>query len=90
MTEARIQHFYDEATGTLSYVVSDENSGHAAVIDPVVGFSMVSGRVDTGPSDIIIEYVHKQKLASSGYSRRMPMPITSQARSTSSRISVVL
>jgi glyoxylase-like metal-dependent hydrolase (beta-lactamase superfamily II) len=62
MTEARIQHFYDEATGTLSYVVSDENSGHAAVIDPVVGFSMVSGRVDTGPSDIIIEYVHKQKL----------------------------
>jgi glyoxylase-like metal-dependent hydrolase (beta-lactamase superfamily II) len=62
MTAARIQHFYDEPTGTLSYVVSDENNGHAAVIDPVIGFSMVSGRIDSGPSDVVIEYVHKEKL----------------------------
>ena len=62
MKEARIQHFYDEPTGTLSYVVSDEDNGHAAIIDPVVGYSMVSGRLDTGPSDVIIEYVHKEKL----------------------------
>jgi len=62
MKEARIQHFYDEPTGTLSYVVSDEQSGHAAIIDPVVGYSMVSGHMDTGPSDIVIEYVHKEKL----------------------------
>jgi glyoxylase-like metal-dependent hydrolase (beta-lactamase superfamily II) len=62
MTEARIQHFYDEPTGTLSYVVSDEKSGHAALIDPVMGYSTVSGRLDTGPSDVLIEYVHKQKL----------------------------
>ena len=62
MAEARIQHFYDEPTGTLSYVVSDESSGHAAIIDPVLGYSMVSGRTDTGPSDVIIEYVHKEKL----------------------------
>ena len=62
MSAARIQHFYDAPTGTLSYVVSDENNGHAAVIDPVVGFSMVSGRIDSGPSDVVIEYVHKEKL----------------------------
>lgn len=62
MTAARIQHFYDEPTGTLSYVVSDENNGHAAVIDPVVGFSMVSGRIDSGPAEVVIEYVHKEKL----------------------------
>jgi glyoxylase-like metal-dependent hydrolase (beta-lactamase superfamily II) len=62
MSEPRIQHFYDEPTGTLSYVVADEASGHAAIIDPVVGYSMVSGHVDTGPSDVIIEYVHKEKL----------------------------
>jgi len=62
MTEARIQHFYDEPTGTLSYVVSDERSGHAAIIDPVLGYSMVSGRTDTGPSDVIVEYVHREKL----------------------------
>lgn len=57
-----IQHFYDEQTGTLSYVVSDEKTGHAAVIDPVVAYSMVSGRTDTSPSDVIIEYIHKQNL----------------------------
>ena len=62
MKEARIQHFYDEPTGTLSYVVADPDNGHLAVNDPVVGYSMVSGRIDTGPSDVIIEYVHKQKL----------------------------
>ncbi len=62
MAEARIQHFYDEPTGTLSYVVSDAETGHAAVIDPVLGYSMVSGRIDTAPADVIIEYVHKEKL----------------------------
>ncbi len=62
MSEARIQHFYHEPTGTLSYIVSDPNNGHAAIIDPVVGYSMVSGRLDTGPSDVIIEYIHKEKL----------------------------
>ena len=62
MSQARIQHFYDEPTGTLSYVVSDEDNGHAAIIDPVVGYSMVSGHLDTAPSDVIIEYVHKEQL----------------------------
>jgi glyoxylase-like metal-dependent hydrolase (beta-lactamase superfamily II) len=57
-----IQHFYDESTGTLSYVVSDEKTGHAAIVDPVVAYSMVSGRTDTSPSDLIIEYIHKQNL----------------------------
>ncbi|MDH3614021.1 MAG: MBL fold metallo-hydrolase [Gammaproteobacteria bacterium] len=62
MTEARIQHFYDEPSGTLSYVVADERSGHAAIIDPVVGYSTVSGRIDASPSDVVIEYVHREKL----------------------------
>ena len=62
MTNPGIQHFYDEPTGTLSYVVADRDSGHAAIIDPVVGYSMVSGHVDTAPSDVVIEYIHKEKL----------------------------
>jgi glyoxylase-like metal-dependent hydrolase (beta-lactamase superfamily II) len=62
MTEARIQHFYDEATGTFSYIVSDPQSGNAAIIDPVLGYSVVSGRTDTAPSDVVIEYVEKEKL----------------------------
>ena len=62
MTNARIQHFYDEASGTLSYVIADEQNGRAAVIDPVIGYSMVSGRIDASPSDVVIDFVLKEQL----------------------------
>lgn len=62
MSDASIQHFYDESTGTLSYVVWDQQGGYAAVVDPVVGYSMVSGRIDTGPSDVVVEFILKNKL----------------------------
>jgi glyoxylase-like metal-dependent hydrolase (beta-lactamase superfamily II) len=61
-SEAQVQHFFDEATSTLSYVVSDPATGHAAIIDPVLGFSAVSGRTDPAPSDIVIDYVRTQRL----------------------------
>lgn len=57
-----LQHFYHEQTGTLSYVVSDPDTSAAAVIDPVLGFSVVSGRTDTGPADDIIAYIEKSDL----------------------------
>jgi glyoxylase-like metal-dependent hydrolase (beta-lactamase superfamily II) len=55
--KADIQHFYHEQSGTFSYVVSDPVSRVAAVIDPVLGFSVVSGRIDSGPADAIIAFV---------------------------------
>ena len=63
MSEAHIQHFYDEPTGTLSYVVTDGQSGNAAIVDSVLGYSTVSGRTDTGPSDVLIDYIRKQQLS---------------------------
>ena len=62
MPEPRIQHFYDEPTGTLSYVVDDPASQRAAVIDCVLGFSMVSGRTDTTPADALIDYIDAEGL----------------------------
>lgn len=62
MAKPRIQHFYDEGTGTLSYVVSDERGGSAAVIDPVLGFSMVNGRSDPTPSQVLIDYIRQEQL----------------------------
>jgi len=62
MKEADIQHFYDEQTGTLSYVVWDTGSGKAAVVDPVLGYSPVSGRTDRAPCEPLIEFVERQQL----------------------------
>ena len=63
MSDASIQHFYDEPTGTLSYVVSDPHSGCAAVIDPVLGYSMVSGRTDTSPCDVVVDFIERNNLS---------------------------
>ena len=57
-----VQHFYDEQTGTLTYVVSDPQTDAAAIIDPVLGFSIVSGRIDTGQADKICAYVEQHNL----------------------------
>lgn len=63
MNETIIQHFYDEPTGTLSYVVGDPATGAAAVIDPVLGYSMVSGRTDASPADVVIDYIRDNDLS---------------------------
>jgi len=63
MTEAHVQYFYDEPTGTLSYVVADKQSGKAAIIDPVLGYSMVSGRTDSSPSDVLLDYIRNEQLS---------------------------
>jgi glyoxylase-like metal-dependent hydrolase (beta-lactamase superfamily II) len=57
-----VRHFYHPPTGTLSYVVSDPRTSVAAVIDPVLGFSMVSGRTDTGPAKEIIDCIQSNEL----------------------------
>lgn len=60
--QPELRHFYHQPTGTLSYVVSDPDTARAAVIDPVLGFSVISGRTDTGPVDEIIAYIEKSGL----------------------------
>jgi glyoxylase-like metal-dependent hydrolase (beta-lactamase superfamily II) len=63
MSGASVQHFYHQPSGTLSYVVSDPATSMAAVIDPVLGFSIVSGRTDPEPAGAIIEYIKANGLA---------------------------
>jgi glyoxylase-like metal-dependent hydrolase (beta-lactamase superfamily II) len=52
-----VKHFHHGPSGTFSYVVSDAETGAAAIVDPVLDYSVVSGRTDTGPADAIIDYV---------------------------------
>ena len=63
MSRPGIQHFYDEQTGSLSYVISDPDSKSAAVIDPVLGFSAVSGRTNQSGARKIIEYFQTEGLS---------------------------
>ena len=57
-----IEAFFDDVTGTISYVVYDEVKGHAAIFDPVLAYEPKSGRTATGPTDHLIEFVKKTDL----------------------------
>ena len=54
--------FFDAATWTISYVVSDVATGGAAVIDPVLDFDFKSGHTDTASADRILAYVREKQL----------------------------
>jgi glyoxylase-like metal-dependent hydrolase (beta-lactamase superfamily II) len=57
-----VRHFHYKPTGSLAYVVSDPDTRRAAVIDPVLGFSIVSGRTDTACAQEIVDYVRAESL----------------------------
>ena len=50
----RIQSYFDEATNSVSYLVSDPATGAAAVIDPVLGFDVTSGKIDSEGADRVL------------------------------------
>jgi len=54
--------FFDNKTNSASYVVSDPETGHAAVIDPVLDFDPVSGRTATDSAEKIAEHVSANNL----------------------------
>ncbi|GAB3264715.1 MBL fold metallo-hydrolase [Chitinimonas naiadis] len=59
---AIVTPFYDEQTGTISYVVEDEPGGHAAIIDPVLDYDPRAGRISTLNADRIVAHVRDQRL----------------------------
>ena len=50
-----IQAFFDEPTNTISYLVADPATGHAAVIDPVLDYEHSAGEVDTRSVETILK-----------------------------------
>ena len=62
MSQPDVQAFHDEATFTVTYVVSDPATRKAAIIDPVHDFDPASGRVSTTSADAVIEHVRDQDL----------------------------
>lgn len=59
----RIRHFHDERTSTLSYVVADEESRQALVIDPVADFDPRNARLAYGSCEAIARWIDAQRLS---------------------------
>ena len=62
MKKPDIKAFFDEATFTVTYIVSDPATRKAAVIDPVLDFDPASGRTTTKSADNVIEHVREHGL----------------------------
>ena len=56
------QAFFDPETWTVTYVVSDNQSGHAAIIDPVLDYDFKSGRTSTTSADRVRAYLADKQL----------------------------
>ena len=63
MRSPDVKAFFDEATFTVSYVVSDAATGRAAIIDPVLDYDAASGRTKTKSADEIVKFVREKNLA---------------------------
>ncbi|QLY26617.1 MBL fold metallo-hydrolase [Bdellovibrio sp. KM01] len=62
MNKIRIQHFFDSATFTLTYVVHDPNTLDAVIIDPVWDYDPASSKLSTQSMDQVVAYIKENKL----------------------------
>lgn len=58
----KIQHFYDPQTFTLTYVVHDEATRDAVVIDPVLDYDPAGSKTSTASIDAVTKYVRENGL----------------------------
>ena len=61
-SQTSIHPFFDEKTGTVSYVISESSGKHAAIVDPVLDFDFKSARTATTAADKILSHVRSQGL----------------------------
>ena len=56
-----IQHFFDQATSTLTYVVHDAK--HGIVIDSVLDYNPKSARTSFRSAEAVAKYIAEKNLA---------------------------
>ena len=57
-----VEAFFDDATNTATYVVSDPASKCCAVIDPVLDYDAASGRTSTNSVAALLRYIRSKEL----------------------------
>ena len=60
--EPNVAGFYDEATGSVQYVVADPTTRRCAIIDPVLDFDPKSGATRTTSADRLLRHIEAQHL----------------------------
>src|SRR4029079_13400076 len=58
----RVEGFFDEATNTVSYVVSDPATTACAIVDSVLDYDLAAGRTNTTSADLLIAHVRQHDL----------------------------
>jgi len=58
----KVTAFYEERTSTVSYLVADSDTKHAAIIDPVLVYEANAGRTGRAFADRIVTAVREQGL----------------------------
>jgi glyoxylase-like metal-dependent hydrolase (beta-lactamase superfamily II) len=58
----KVQAFFDTATSTATFLVSDPATGTAAVIDPVLDFEPKGGKLSTASADALLAAIREQGL----------------------------
>lgn len=58
----KIRHFYDLTTNTMTYVIADEISKDAIIIDPVLDFEVETQKVSDQSARTIISYIRAENL----------------------------
>lgn len=62
MPVPRVHSFFDQATFTVSHVVTDPTTKACAIIDPVLDYDPASGRTSTKSMDELLTYVRAEGL----------------------------
>lgn len=57
-----VKAFFDQATNTFSYVVSDPSTAQCAIIDSVLDYDPASATTHSSNADRIVDYVQQQQL----------------------------
>ncbi len=50
-----VQGFFDKATFTITYLVADEDSGEAVIIDPVTEYDAGNAKLASTPIDLVLD-----------------------------------
>ena len=57
-----VKEFFDKATWTISYVVYDQSSKDAIVIDPVWDYDPAASKLSTESANLILDYIKNKNL----------------------------